>query len=239
MVTLKWALANSVNWVSAFLIKKYRPEPVIQIVRKMGITSEIPAVPSIALGSADITLFEMVGAFNTYANRGIYMKPTFITRIEDKNGHVIESFVPEQQEAMSEETSYMMLQLMKGVVEHGTGVRLRYKYGLSYPVAGKTGTTQNYSDGWFIGLTPDLVAGVWVGCEDRSVHFRSMSLGQGANMALPIYGLFMQKVYADSSIVISKGDFEKPASGLTVETDCEKYQAAQRQKERGNELPEF
>lgn len=239
MVTLKWALANSVNWVSAFLMKKYRPEPVIQIARKMGITSEIPPVPAIALGSADISLYEMVGAFNTYANKGIYMKPAFITRIEDKNGHVIESFIPEQNEAISEETSYMMLELMKGVVEHGTGVRLRYKYGMSYPIAGKTGTTQNYSDGWFIGLTPDITAGVWVGCEDRSVHFRSMSLGQGANMALPIWGLFMKRVYADSSITISRGDFERPASGITIETDCEKFQASERQKNRGYDHPEF
>jgi penicillin-binding protein 1A len=221
MVTLRWALANSVNWISAFLIKKYRPEAVIHLVEKMGVTTRIDPVPSISLGTPDISLYEMVGAFNSYANKGRYIKPSFITHIEDKHGNIIDQFIPEHHEAISEETAYLMIELMKGVVDAGTGVRLRYRYGLNNPIAGKTGTTQNHSDGWFIGLTPELSAGVWVGAEDRSVHFRSISLGQGAHMALPIWALFMKKVYADPELNISKGDFFKPASGFTVDMNCE------------------
>lgn len=226
MVTLRWALANSVNWISAFLIKKYRPEAVIHLTRKLGITTEMDPVPSICLGTPDISLYEMVGAFNTFANKGRYIKPSFISHIEDRHGNVIEQFMPQHHEAMSEETAYLMLELMKGVVNEGTGIRLRYKYGMTNPIAGKTGTTQNHSDGWFIGLTPDLVSGVWVGAEDRSVHFRSISLGQGANMALPIWALFMKKVYADESLDISMGDFEKPSSGYKVDLDCEEVAPA-------------
>lgn len=220
MVTLRWALANSVNWISAFLIKKYSPEAVIQIAKKMGVTSEIPPVPSICLGTPDISLSEMVGAFNSFANKGRYIKPQFITRIEDMHGNVIEQFIPMHDEAVSEETAYLMIELMKGVVNEGTGVRLRYKYGLDIPIAGKTGTTQNHSDGWFIGMTPELSTGIWVGCEDRSVHFRSINLGQGANMALPIWALYMKKALADDKLNLSRGDFEKPASGFRVDMDC-------------------
>lgn len=223
MVTLKWALANSVNWVSAYLIKTYSPQAVVKMAHKMGIKSYIPPVYSICLGTADLKLSEMVGAMSTFPNKGIYTEPIFVTRIEDKNGNVIAKFVPNQQEAMSEQTAYLMLSLMKGVVESGTGARLRYKYGLTNPIAGKTGTTQNNSDGWFMGLTPNLVTGVWVGNEDRSVHFRSILLGQGATMALPIFALYMKKVYADKSLNISMDDFEKPADELTVEIDCNKY----------------
>ncbi len=230
-VTLKWALANSINWISAQLIDKYNPSAVVKMVRKMGVTSPIPAVHAIALGTPDISLYEMVGAMSTFANKGVHLKPIFITHIEDKNGNTLESFLPEANEAMSEETAYLMLSLMKGVVESGTSVRLRYKYGLTNPIAGKTGTTQNQSDGWFMGLTPDLVTGVWVGCEDRSAHFRSIYYGQGANMALPIWALYMKKVYADSQINISQGDFEKPSKPLSVEIDCEKYDKEQRKQE--------
>ena len=160
---------------------------------------------------------------NSFASKGMDVKPLFITRIEDKNGNVIESFVPERKEAMSEETAFMMLELMKGVVESGTGIRLRFKYGFNNPVAGKTGTTQNQSDGWFMGIVPQLTTGVWVGCEDRSAHFRTITLGQGANMALPIWALYMQKVYDDPSLGYTKGDFERPLKELSVELDCEKY----------------
>jgi penicillin-binding protein 1A len=131
-------------------------------------------VPSLALGSSDISLYEMAGAFNSFANKGVYIKPIMITRIEDKYGNVIESFAPDKQEAMSEETAYLMLDLMKGVVESGTGIRLRLKYQLNNPIAGKTGTTQNQSDGWFMGITPDLTTGVWVGAEDRSIHVKGL-----------------------------------------------------------------
>lgn len=230
-VTLKWALANSINWISAQLIDKYNPSAVVKMARKMGVTSPIPSVHAIALGTPDISLYEMVGGMSTYANKGVHLDPYFITHIEDKNGNVLETFAPKANEAMSEETAYLMLSLMKGVVESGTGVRLKFKYGFTNPIAGKTGTTQNQSDGWFMGLTPDLVTGVWVGCEDRSAHFRTITLGQGANMALPIWALYMQKVYDDPELNISKGDFEKPSKPLSVEIDCEKFDAQQRKQE--------
>lgn len=221
-VTLKWALANSNNWISAFLIKRYSPQSVIKIARKMGVTAEMDAVPAIALGTPDISLWEMLGAFNTFANKGVHIQPIMVTKIEDKYGNVIERFVPEKQEAMSEETAFLMLELMKGVVQSGTGIRLRYKYGFTNPIAGKTGTTQNQSDGWFIGLTPELSTGTWVGAEDRSVHFRTIGLGQGANMALPIWAIYMQKVYDDPELNISRGDFEKPLKPVSFELDCDK-----------------
>ncbi len=230
MVTLKWALANSNNWISAFLMKRYSPQSVIKIARKMGVTSDIPRVHAIALGSADLSLYEMVGAFNTFANKGVYVEPIFVTRIEDKNGNVIESFIPERKEAMSEETAYLMSELMQGVIETGTGIRLKLKYGYRNPIAGKTGTTQNQSDGWFIGVTPDLSTGIWVGCEDRSAHFRTITLGQGANMALPIWAIYMNKLYSDSTINISQGNFERPLKELSIETDCERYKAMNKTK---------
>jgi penicillin-binding protein 1A len=220
LVTLKWALANSNNWVSGQLIKKYSPKAVVSMAHKMGVTSDIPAVYSIALGSCDISLYEMVGAMSVFANKGIFNEPIFFTRIEDKNGNLLQSFNSKSQEAISEETAYLMVCLMKGVVEVGTGVRLRYKYGFDNPIAGKTGTTQNQSDGWFMGVTPDLVTGVWVGCEDRAAHFRTITLGQGAHMALPIWALYMQRVYSDPSLHISKRDFDHPKKPLDVDLDC-------------------
>ncbi len=222
-VTLKWALANSNNWISAYLIGRFSPQSVRQMARKMGVKSDIPAVPSIALGTPDLSLYEMVGAMNTFANKGVYVTPTFITKIEDKNGNLLERFVPEKTEAMNEVTAYKMLKLMEGVVESGTGIRLRYKYGFNNPIAGKTGTTQNQSDGWFMGITPDITTGIWVGAEDRSIHFRTIGLGQGANMALPIWALYMKKVYSDPSLGISQGEFDKPLRDVMIEFDCEKY----------------
>lgn len=238
-VTLKWALAHSNNRISTYLMKRFGPEAVIQMARRMGVTSHIEAVPSICLGVCDISLYEMVGAMNTFANQGVYIKPFFITKIEDKNGNVIEYFDSEHVEAMDEVTAYKMIELMKGVVQSGTGVRLKYKYGLKNPIAGKTGTTQNQSDGWFMGITPDLTTGVWTGAEDRSVHFRTIGLGQGSNMALPIWALYMQKVYADSTLNISKGDFEKPLSDVSLEFDCELYEQEQSQKNQYIEEEEF
>ncbi|MEI6764374.1 MAG: transglycosylase domain-containing protein [Bacteroidota bacterium] len=228
MVTLKEALANSINWISAFLIKRYSPGPVIKVARKMGIKSDIPEVYAICLGVAELSLYEMVGAMSTYANKGVYTEPIFVTRIEDKYGNVLDQFVPRKNEAMSEETAYLMINLMQGVVEGGTGSRLRGKYGFTAPIAGKTGTTDNNSDGWFMGITPELVTGVWVGCEDRSVHFRSTLLGQGANMALPIWALYMKRVYADKSLKISQTDhFEAPRKPLSVDMDCSKTGSGQ------------
>jgi len=223
MVTLKWALANSVNYVSAYLMKRFSPAAVVNMARKMGVTSPIDVVPAICLGTPDLSVYEMVGAMNTFANKGVYIEPIFITRIEDKNGNVLESFIPKQQEAMNEETAYLMVDLMRGVVESGTGVRLRYRFGMNAPIAGKTGTTQNNSDGWFMGITPSLTTGVWVGGELRSIHFRSITLGQGANMALPIWALYMKKVWDDKTLNISKSDFEKPAKDISNRIDCKKF----------------
>ncbi len=226
-VTLRWALAHSNNRISAYLMKRFGPEATIQMARRMGVTSDIPAVPSICLGVCDISLYEMVGAMSTFANKGVYVKPIFITKIEDKNGNVIETFKAEQREAMDEVTAYKMIELMKGVVYEGTGVRLRYKYGLRNPIAGKTGTTQNQSDGWFMGITPDLTTGIWTGAEDRSVHFKTITLGQGSNMALPIWALYMKKVYADPTLHVSQGDFPKPLSNVDLDFDCDKYEEEQ------------
>ena len=209
-ITLKYALAQSNNWISAYLMNQFGPNAVIAQARRMGVESPIDPVPAICLGVCDLKLIEMVGAMSTFANQGVYIKPMFITRIEDKNGNVIQRFSPEESEAMSELTAYKMVELMKGVVQSGTGIRLRSTYGLSNPIAGKTGTTQKQSDGYFMGITPDLTTGVWVGAEDRSVHFRSTQLGQGSHTALPIWALYMKKVYADKSLNISKGDFTKP-----------------------------
>lgn len=234
MISLREALAGSINWISAFLIKRTSPEAVIRLARKMGIKSPIPAVYAIALGVPELSVYEMVGAQTTYANQGIYSEPIFVTRIEDKNGNILQTFVSKKQEAMSEETAFLMLELMKGVVDYGTGGRIRSSYGIKYPVAGKTGTTDDNSDGWFMGITPELVAGCWVGAEDMQVHFINTALGQGANMALPIWGLFMQKVYNDKSIKISRGDFEKPSKPLKVEIDCGKYNQQNETKIRGN-----
>jgi penicillin-binding protein 1A len=231
MVTLKYALANSINYVSAYLMKRSSPMAVINLVRKMGVTSKIDAVPSICLGTPDISVYEMTGAMATYANKGIYIEPIFITRIEDKYGNLLASFIPKQQEAMNEETAFLMTNLMKGVVEGGTGSRLRYKFGLTAPIAGKTGTTQNNSDGWFIGLTPQLVSGVWVGAEDRSVHFRNITMGQGAAMALPIWAIYMKKIYADKTLKLSTSDFEYPSKPLTVDIDCNAYESKQKKRD--------
>ena len=223
-ITLKYALAQSNNWISAYLMNQFGPNAVIAQARRMGVESPIDAVPAICLGVCDLKLIEMVGAMSTFANQGVYIKPMFITRIEDKNGNVIQRFSPEESEAMSELTAYKMVELMKGVVQSGTGIRLRSTYGFTNPIAGKTGTTQKNSDGYFMGITPDLTTGVWVGAEDRSVHFRSTKLGQGSHTALPIWAIYMKKVYADKSLNISKGNFTKPnIPGVDLNFDCDRY----------------
>jgi penicillin-binding protein 1A len=223
-ITLKAALAQSNNWISAYLMNQFGPNAVIGMARRMGVESPIDAVPAICLGVCDLKLIEMVRAMSTFANQGVYVKPMFITRIEDKNGNVIDRFYPEGSEAMSELTAYKMVELMKGVVQSGTGIRLRSYYGFNNPIAGKTGTTQKQSDGYFMGITPDLTTGVWVGAEDRSVHFRSTQLGQGSHTALPIWAKYMRKVYNDKSLGISQGDFVKPnLPGLDLNFDCDRY----------------
>ena len=223
-ITLKNALAQSNNWISAYLMNQFGPEAVIGMARRLGVESPIDPVPSICLGVCDLKLIEMVGAMSTFANQGVYIKPMFVTRIEDKNGNVIQRFTPEETEAMSEVTAYKMVELMKGVVQSGTGVRLRSLYGFKNPIAGKTGTTQKNSDGYFMGITPDLTTGVWVGAEDRSVHFRSTRLGQGSHTALPIWAKYMRKVYDDKNLKISQGDFTKPyAPGVDLDFNCWQY----------------
>lgn len=235
--TLKNALANSVNTVSARLMDQVGPRPVISLVRKMGITSRIPAVPSIALGTPDISLFEMVGAYSTFVNKGIYVKPIIITRIEDKNGLILFEVVPETTDVLSEEAAYVTLNLLEGVTQHGSGVRLRhsgfeesnpvyekavtgYPYNFENAIAGKTGTTQNQSDGWFMGMVPNLATGVWVGGEDRSVHFDNIGYGQGATMALPIWANYMKGLYADSDLGVSNEPFTIPEE-VNIPLDCE------------------
>ena len=198
MLTLKKALANSINSVTAYLMHEMSPAQVVAMVKDMGFVSEIPAQPSICLGAADASLFEMVGAYTTFINGGTHINPIFVTRIEDRSGNVLQDFIATQNEVLSEDIAYTMVELLRGVVSSGTGMRLRFKYKLTNDILGKTGTTQNNSDGWFIGATPDILAGSWVGCDDRYIRFKSMQYGQGASTALPIWAKFIEKVYADS-----------------------------------------
>ncbi len=246
MKTLKNALANSVNVITAQLIDKTTPQNVVALAKKLGIESDIPAVPSIALGTIDLSLYEILGALNTFANKGMFVKPMMVLRIEDKNGTVLEEFIPKTKEVLSDEIAYTMINLMQGVVQAGSGIRLRttggkypddivtgYPYKFENAIAGKTGTTQNQSDGWFMGLVPNLSTGVWVGAEDRSVHFTDLAKGQGATMALPIWALYMKKCYTDKELGISKEDFEKPAN-MSIELDCDKKQT----DEKGEKTPD-
>ncbi|MFW6218772.1 MAG: transglycosylase domain-containing protein [Bacteroidota bacterium] len=219
MVTLKWGLANSVNYISAWVMKQFNPQSVIKIMRDMGVESYIDPVPSMVLGTPDISLYEIVSAYGTFANKGIHTSPLFVKRIEDKNGNVISTFKPQKAEVINEVTAYLMIESLKTVVDQGTAGRLRYVYEFENEIAGKTGTTQNYSDGWFVGITPDLVGGAWVGGKQRSIHFDS-NLGYGSNMALPIYGIFMKKVLSDSTLNVSKEPFERP-DGFNVNLDCD------------------
>ncbi len=220
MISLKMGLAYSLNQISAWILKRYNPATVIEIARKMGVRSEIPEVYAICVGAAEIKLSEMVGAYGTFANRGVYVEPILVTRIEDKNGNIISTFKPKKREAISEGTAYRMLSLMQGVVEMGTSVKLRYKYNFTNQIAGKTGTTNDNSDAWFIGIVPNLVTGVWVGGEERSIRFASGAYGQGSAMALPIWALYMQRVYRNESLGISKGSFEIPENIDGINIDC-------------------
>jgi penicillin-binding protein 1A len=224
LVTLKWGLANSRNKISAWVMKQFNPRAVTEVMKRMGVYSPIDPVPSLFLGTSDITLYEMVGAFNTYTNQGVYVKPYFVTRIEDRYGNVIATFQPERHEAFDEQTAYLMVNLLQGVIDRGTGIRLRNRDGygkFTMPIAGKTGTTQNHSDGWFVGTTPRLTAGVWTGADLRSIHFRTISSGQGANMALPIWGYFYKKVLADPTLGYTEDmQFERPEN-FNINLDCD------------------
>lgn len=237
--TLKSALANSINTITARLMDKVGPQPVVDLVKKLGVEAEIPVVPSIALGTADLSVYEMVAAYATFANKGVYTKPVMVTHIEDKNGTILYQFTPETRDVLSEEAAYVTVKLMEGVTEGGSGTRLRtkgadayradyreiitgYPYEFKNPIAGKTGTTQNQSDGWFMGMVPNLVTGVWVGAEDRAAHFRTITYGQGAAMALPIWGVYMKSCIEDKDLDIATSDFERPTE-LSIEVDCENY----------------
>ncbi len=232
MVTLKKALALSINTISAKLIDKVGPEAVVELTHKLGVKSDIPAQPAIALGAVEISVHDMVAAYSTFANEGVYIKPQFISRIEDKNGVVIYEPSTESHDVLNKDIAFAVIKLLEGVTEGGSGARLRtegggngynrvtgYPYVFTNPIAGKTGTTQNQSDGWFMGMVPNLTAGVWVGCEDRSARFKGITYGQGATAALPIWALFMKKCYADETLTVSKTDFERPAN-LSIKVDC-------------------
>jgi len=232
MVTLKRALALSINTVSAKLIDKTGPEAVVTMTEKLGVKSEIPIQPSIALGAVDITVEDMVAAYSTFANQGVYIKPQFISRLEDKNGVILYEPTPDSHDVLNKDIAYAVIKLLEGVTETGSGVRLRtqgggsgdnrwtgYPYMFTNPIAGKTGTSQNQSDGWFIGMVPNLVTGVWVGCEDRSARFKGITYGQGATAALPIWGYMMKKCYEDKDLQVSKDPFQRP-DNLSIKVDC-------------------
>jgi len=219
-VTLKWGLTHSSNNISAYLMKQFGPKAMVDMCRKLGIGSFLDPVYSLCVGSCDLNVYEMVSAYNTFPSRGVYCYPMLVTRIEDNSGNVLANFSSRKKEAISDVTAYLMVNLMEGVVNEGTAGRLKWKYGLQGELAGKTGTTNDQSDGWFIGYTPKLTAGVWVGAEDRQVHFESLALGGGANMALPIWGLFMQKVYNDTSIPIGKEDRFVSPLGWNMDLRC-------------------
>jgi len=219
-VTLKWGLTHSSNNISAYLMKQFGPFAMVDMCHRLGIRSHLDPVVSLCLGPADLTLFEMVGAYNTYPSRGVHIDPIFVLKIEDKAGNVLSNFTARKKESISEQTAYLMVNLMQGVVNEGTASRLRWKYIPEGAIAGKTGTTNDQADGWFIGFTPKITAGVWVGAEDRQVHFEGLGLGGGANMALPIWGLFMQKVLKDPSLGISTKDYFMAPAGYSGSFNC-------------------
>ncbi|MEQ8715584.1 MAG: transglycosylase domain-containing protein [Cyclobacteriaceae bacterium] len=225
-MTIRRAMASSVNSITAFMMKKVSPETVVNYAKQMGITSPLEAVPSLCLGAGgDVSIFELVGAYSTFVNKGVWTEPTFITRIEDENGAVLQEFVPKKVEALNEETAYLMLHMLKGATEEedGTGRGLSWELKSENEIGAKTGTTQNASDGWFMGVTKDLVSGSWVGGDDRSIHFRSWVLGQGARTAMPIWSKYMTSVYADKDLGITKGPFDQPMRELSIEIDCDLY----------------
>ncbi len=223
MISLKQGLAASLNQVSAWILKRYSPKMAIDLAKQMGIKSHIDPVPSICVGAAEIKLSEMVGAYGTFANLGIWVEPVIVTRIEDKNGNVLAKFKAKKHEVMSQGTAYRMLNMMRAVVQSGTSTKIWRKYKITNPVAGKTGTTNDNSDGWFIGMVPNLVTGVWVGGEERGIRFNYGGYGQGSAMALPIWGLYMKQIYQDKSLEVSKEPFPEPDSMDGIELDCRKY----------------
>jgi penicillin-binding protein 1A len=222
MVTLKWGLANSVNNISAWLMKQFNPRALVEVSKRIGITSHIDPVVSAFLGTSEFNVYEMVGAYSTFANKGVHTEPLLVTRIEDKNGNVLATFHPQRNEAISEQTAYLMINLLEGVINQGTGSRIRWRFNLPGEIAGKTGTTNNHSDGWFMGMVPNLVGGAWVGAEDRSVGFKELSKGSGGNMALPIFAIFLDKVFKDGNLGITPYDqWEKPLRLPNFNLNCD------------------
>jgi penicillin-binding protein 1A len=214
IVTLRWGLANSNNWISAYVMSHFSPYTFVRMLRSFGLNGPLDPVVSLCVGTCDATVGEMVSAYTSFANRGIRTQPLFVTRIEDKDGNILAHFSPQMAEVFSEETSYKMLSMIRAVIDGGTGSRIRYKFGITAPMGGKTGTTQNNSDGWFMGVTPHLVGGVWVGGEERDIHFDFTNEGQGASMALPVWALFMKKVYADPKCGVTQADAFLVPSGM-------------------------
>lgn len=232
-MTLYRGLQFSVNNIVLYVMKQLGPNgpnAVIELAKKLGIQSNMEPYPSIALGTPDISVYEMVGAYAAYANKGVWTEPVYIATIMDKNGNVIREVVPRTVEAMSEQTAYIMQKMLERVTAHGTAAKIKYMYQIPGAVGGKTGTTQNYSDGWFMGITPNLVTGVWTGFEDRAIHFRSMDLGSGSAMAMPIWGNYMKQVTADTSLFKVQAQFDPPSQPLTVEINCDSYQDQEPEK---------
>ena len=224
-MTIRQGMARSINTITAQLMQEIGPQNVVEFAQRVGIESPLDAVPALCLGVSDVSVFELVGAYSTFANQGLYTQPYYITRIEDKNGNVLENFVPKTRQAISPQTAYKMLYMLRGGVEEsgGTSRGLSLEVKLDNEIGGKTGTTNNASDGWYIGVTDDLVTGVWVGGDERSIHFRNWALGQGAKTARPIWDIYMQKVYADDSLSYEKHPFKRPSEGIDVELDCSRY----------------
>jgi penicillin-binding protein 1A len=221
IVSLRWGLSNSDNWISAYLMSLFTPDALVKLMHSFGITGQIDPVVSLCLGPCEVSVAEMVGAYTAFPNKGIRVEPVYVSRIEDANGNIIAKFTPQMHEIFSETTSYKMVYMMQAVVDGGTGGRIRSTYGLRMPMGGKTGTTQNNSDGWFMGYTPSLVSGCWVGGEERFIHFDNISQGQGASMALPIWALYMRKVLADKELGYSTSEqFDVPTS-FNANSGCE------------------
>jgi len=228
--TLRQALARSMNSITAWLVLQLTPQRVVDYAKLLGITSPIDAVPAVGFGASDCSIFELCGAYGTFVNKGVWTSPIMVTRIEDKNGNMLREFIPRTKNVLTEETAYVMTNMLEASTteQGGTSTILHTGFKFNTTIGAKTGTTSNYSDAWFMGITPDLVCGMWVGGEDRSIHFRTGAYGQGARLALPLYGIFMKKVYADKSIDINTGPFPVPSHPLSIELDCSRYYGAQR-----------
>lgn len=225
-LTIRKAMAQSINSITAYMMKKLSPKVVVETAKRLGITSDLEEVPALALGTNDVSIYEMIGAFGTFVNKGEHITPFYIDRIEDKNGNLLQQFTPKKRPAMSEEHAYLMVYMLRGGFDESGGTSQGVSYALreDNELGGKTGTTQNASDGWYMGISKDLVSGVWVGGDDRAIHFRSWTSGQGGRTARPIWVKFMEKVYANPSVGISKGPFQRPERPLSIEIDCDQYE---------------